>query len=143
MNDSKRRSYNEIYDERKNNRFERKIDKLLQQVFEYGYYDNAPKWYWMSIKDTLKKVDDIIDYNPSELCINIITLVDFDEEGDEEINIELKEVSELNEEPILKICWKLLDEFFEKIEGQNLEHIHLGLIHELDNAFCRYNDEYI
>ena len=48
----------------------------------------------------------------------------------------------IKDKPTITICWKLLDIFFEKIEGNNLENVRLGLLFELDKSFLKYSQEY-
>ena len=140
MNSRKKLSDIEIQQDKQNKIFMRKLDKILQYIFEYGYYDHAPKWYWMAVKDVLSNVDNIIKYDPLTSRITIGESDNSDEELD--IGIELKDVNKLTDKTTKEYCWELLDIFFDKIKGKNLNNIRLGLLVELDNAFLRYTEDY-
>ena len=130
MIDRKKLSDHEFYEEIRNKRLLKRLDRLLQNIFDYGYSDKAPKWYWSAIKDTLEKADQIMEYNP----LNTIIIEETELPIDKEHCIQ---------EPIMKSCWKLLDIFYDKIKDNNLENIEQGLLSELDNAFYKYNEEYL
>ena len=115
----------------------RKWNKLLKTIFEIGYYDDAPKWYWLAVKSTLEKSDEIINYIPNEFedCYYYDHVTWF---SDEVQDIELMRMESLEGETVISCCWKLLDRLHYKIKGRNLYNAYCGFL----NIFHKVYDEY-
>ncbi|AYV77000.1 MAG: hypothetical protein Barrevirus7_7 [Barrevirus sp.] len=124
----------------------RKLNRILEYVFEIGYYDSSPNWYWLALKKTLLQTDEIINYvpilypNDDYSYAHISHLFDNDVEmNDIEIFVNNEK---LNEKPIIECCWYLLDRFFEKIENKNLYFVRLGFLHTFDKIVKEFIEEY-
>lgn len=132
--------------EMENSRAKRKLDRILQRIFEVGYYDAAPKWYWLAVEKTLMRIDDIMKYVPSDDLDDFLEYDDF--ENIYEDKIELKDIEiyvgsdKLSELPVIGRCWKLLDIFFDKVEHYNLFYIRLGLIHIFSEIYYEFEKDY-
>ena len=135
-----RLSENQIYQEVLHRRAKRKLNRILEAVFEFGYYDIAPKWYWMAVEKTLQKADEIAKYIPEQELyddlINAYDLVDLYED-----RIELTDI--LDDVTIISRCWKLLDRFYDKIEDRNLFYVRLGLLDTFIKIFNEFEKEYL
>jgi len=123
----------------------RKLNRLLEHLFEIGYDKSIEKWYWSALKETLLQTDEIINYVP----------LDFNEVDDVpyaqiahlfEPDIELTDIEiyvdndneSLSSKPVIECCWKLLDRFYQKIENRNLYYVKRGFL----LVFCRICTEY-
>lgn len=112
----------------------RKWNSILQIMFEIGYYDSSPKWYWSALKETLEHADEIANYIPEnelgEVKYNIVW--EYDE------GIEMDRLENLDGIPIIECCWKLLDQLYDKIKNKNLYYARKGLV----DIFYRIYKEY-
>lgn len=118
-------------------RIMRKWNKLLKTIFEIGYYDTSPKWYWLAIKDTLENSNEIANYVPTDDLENYYYYdsVDWNSENQD---IEMQRMENLDGEPIIRCCWKLLDRLHYKIKNKNLYYAYCGFL----NVFYRIYNEY-
>lgn len=139
MGPSNKRLTNADYIRERRIKYERKqLDRILQRMFEYGYYNDSPLWYWLAVRDTLLKANKIIIYNP-----NIVTCDNDNNNEFEMKNINEQLDDELKYQPVITVCWQLLDIFYDKLDDDNLENTKIGLLLELDKSFSKYNDEYL
>lgn len=118
----------------------RKWNKLLKAIFEIGYYDDSPKWYWLAVRDTLENSNDIINYVPDDFenCY-YYDQVDWNSEIQD---IEMSRMECLEGEPIISCCWKLLDRLHYKIKNRNLYHAYRGLLNTFHKIYHEYELNY-
>lgn len=114
----------------------RRWNKTLQAMFEIGYYDSSPKWYWLAVKETLEHADEIANYIPEEELDEYMEIIWEDE------NIEMERMEDLTQEPIIKRCWILLDRLYDKIKNKNLHYVHIGLLNVFYRIFHKYKLNY-
>lgn len=142
----------QINKEMTNTREKKRLNRLLQNIFEYGYYDDCPKWYWQAVRDTLMD-DNIIKYAKNIELSDLNEYYDYPIEIEREVEddyfVELNDIEiyvdseKLSELPIINACWKLLDRFFVKIEEMNLYYIRLAILHIFTKLYRQYDNKYL
>jgi len=124
----------------------RKLNRLLEHLFEIGYDSSIEKWYWSALKETLLQTDEIINYVPplyydEEDEVSYAQIAHLFEPDIELTDIEIyvdNDNKSLSKLPVIECCWKLLDRFYQKIENRNLLYVRKGFL----LVFCRICTEY-
>ena len=115
----------------KRSKASKKLDHLLEYMFELGYDRRAPKWYWIALKEVLLQMDEIINYVPETELDNFLD-IDIYEPLDSNVEMNDFEIfvnnENINSTPIIECCWKLLDLFYEKLDHKNLNYVRYGLL---------------
>ncbi|ARF09700.1 hypothetical protein Indivirus_2_79 [Indivirus ILV1] len=116
----------------------KKWNRTLKILFEIGYYDSAPKWYWSALKETLEHADEISNYIPENEIVELDNIA-YHEQCK---NIEMDRMENLDEIPIIEVCWKLLDKLYDKIQNKNLYYVRKGLLYVFNRIYNEYELKY-
>ncbi len=116
----------------------RKLNKVLQIMFEVGYYEESPKWYWSALKETLEHADEIANYIPEDELGEFY----YDIMWEYNEGIEMDRLENLDGIPIIECCWKLLDRLYDKIKNKNLYYVRRGLLDVFYRIYKKYELNY-